>query len=59
MTRIIVEVRGGCVTSIFSDDSEIKVEVLDYDNLKESDDVAVHEQAEELESEIEAMTEVW
>lgn len=33
MAKIIVEIQGGCVVSVRSDDPEISCDVLDYDNM--------------------------
>ena len=61
MSRIVIVVNGGVVTSVFSDDGEIEVDILDYDEMKLFD-----EDSEDpdychyliLEDEIEDMTEL-
>jgi hypothetical protein len=35
--RIVVVVEGGCLRSVFCDDPEVQVELLDFDNAEESD----------------------
>lgn len=37
MIKVVVVVNGGCVTSVFSDDPHVKVEVFDIDNLRDSE----------------------
>ena len=62
MSRVVVVIRGGAVTSVFSDDEEIEVDILDYDDMKLYD-----EDSEDpdychmliLEDEIDDMTEIF
>lgn len=37
MGKIIITVDGGLVSSVVSDDEDIDVEILDYDNMKMAD----------------------
>ena len=34
MSRVIIVVNGGVVTSVYSDDPETEVDLLDYDEMK-------------------------
>ena len=34
MSRVVIVVNGGVVTSVYSDDGSIKVDILDYDEMK-------------------------
>ena len=34
MSRVVIVINGGVVTSVFSDDEEIEVDILDYDEMK-------------------------
>ena len=43
MSKVIVEVQGGCVTSVQTDDIHVDVLVLDYDNSDESQPYSVDE----------------
>lgn len=62
MSRVVIVIRGGAVTSVFSDDEEIEVDILDYDDMKLYD-----EDSEDpdychmliLEDEIDDMTEIF
>ena len=62
MSRVVIVVSGGVVTSVFSDDEEIEVDILDYDEMKMYD-----EDSEDpdychmliLEDEIDDMTEIF
>ena len=38
MSRVVIVVNGGVVTSVFSDDEEIEVDILDYDEMKMYDE---------------------
>ena len=53
MTRIIVVVSGGNVTSVFSSDKDISVEVLDYDNAEGVDNEAAEMKIAELNKRLE------
>ncbi len=33
MTRIVIEVSGGCVGNVYSDDPNLEVNVLDHDDI--------------------------
>ena len=62
MSRVVIVVNGGVVMSVFSDDEEIEVDILDYDEMKLYD-----EDSEDpdychmliLEDEIDDMTEIF
>jgi hypothetical protein len=34
MAKIIIEVNGGCVSNVYSDDVDTNVELIDWDNIK-------------------------
>lgn len=34
-TKIIVEVSGGCVVSVYSSDPTVQIKLLDWDNVKD------------------------
>lgn len=55
--NIVVEVSGGLVQNVYSDDPEIVVEVVDFDNAEESD--TVDEDQERLDDLTKTMTVVW
>lgn len=56
MRRIVIMIEDGMLTGVFTDgeSNEIAVELIDYDNIKMSDDPADHDQAQDVEAEIEA-----
>lgn len=55
-TRVIIEVNGGCVSGVHSTDPNLRVSILDWDNVKVDEEA--RKEAEALESEIADMTEI-
>jgi hypothetical protein len=65
-TKIIIHVRGGCVTTVMSTDPNLDVELFDVDNMTEgSEPEEGEEKAEPVdidalwEEKIKGMVEVW
>ena len=55
--QIIVEVKGGCVTAVYSDSGDnIVVDILDYDNYNQETDVAWLGYYKTLEEQAKSMT---
>jgi len=55
MSKVLIEIEGGCVIRVISDVPDIKVDIIDYDVLKErSED---ENAAEKIEKEIENLIE--
>ncbi len=48
MTRVLIEVSGGLVTNIMTD-GEVRVNVLDHDNLEEPEDPEEEIESEDVE----------
>lgn len=53
MQRIVITIEDGQLTGVFADgEEEVIVELIDYDNIKMSDDPADDDQAKNVEIEI-------
>lgn len=37
-TKVLISISGGVVTGVFSNDPDLKVEINDYDNARESEE---------------------
>jgi len=48
MPKVIIEVEGGCITEIHSDDPDLVVDIYDWDNIKQGD--MTDEEIEAMES---------
>ena len=58
--KVIVEVSGGCVVSIYASDKNVAVEVLDWDNVKNGDATPAEKRtAKRLEKKAKGMIEVF
>ena len=58
MPRVIITVKAGMVTAVYSDDPDVAAIVVDYDNIAAGDDDAY---ARQVEKEIEtgSLHEIW
>ena len=59
MNEIIIVIRGGLVQAVFAQNNNIKVDVLDYDNLITEDDQEVIKELEALEAKTKTMISVY
>jgi hypothetical protein len=59
MNEIIIIVRGGLVQGAYANNKNIKVNVLDYDNLEVETDQELIDEAKELQAKIENMVAVY
>ena len=58
--QIIVEVKGGCVTAVYSDSGDnVVVDVLDYDNYDQETDASWNSYYKTLEEQSKSMTAVY
>ena len=56
MQRIVITIENGMLTGVFTDGDtkELIVDLVDYDNIKMSDDPDEHEEVQDVEAEIES-----
>jgi len=60
MAKIVISVEGGLVNSVHSDDPKVDVEVVDWDNLKETLEDSELTQAElDFDEQIKEMNEIY
>ena len=56
MVKVIVIVKGGCVTDVYSTDSTLDVKILDYDDKNQADEGSKElKQLESLEADCKQM----